>query len=190
MNLSNNVVMDTACCFARVSRASSYDVSKDGVHNCLLKCATLEGITDGEFEDLLSIGCPIRNRDDVTVYRIALIMDKHFKSGEWGMSPRCGSVITLVLNGRSVYARVLKFIKSDGEDACPGYASVCWFSEPTYINSLCPRVTLDGSNIHSEIGTNVIRITQIQPSQVCVELVPSSDVCFMLRDSGYDKLRN
>ena len=130
----------------------------------------------------------IRDRDDVTVFRIAImILDKHFRVGEWGQRPRCGSVITMVLNGRSVYARVLKFIKVDEGDECPGHASVRWFSEPTYVNSLCPRVTLNRSDIRREIDTNVIRITQIQPSQVSVELVTGSDVYYMLRDSGYDK---
>ncbi len=44
-----------------------------------------------------------------------------------------------------------------------------WFSEPTYVNRLCPRVTLDGSDIERELGYSVIRITQIDPSQVVVE---------------------
>ena len=180
--------MDSACCFDRLLKAKKYVVEEDPVHTCFLKSVAVhEGINDREFEDLLRLGCPIRNRDDVTVFRIAMILDKHFRAGEWGQQARCGSVITLVLNGRSVYARVLKFMKVDEGDRCPGYASVRWFSEPTYVNSLCPRVTLNGSDIRREINTNVIRITQIQPSQVSVEIVPDSDVCYMLRDSGYDK---
>ena len=106
------------------------------------------------------------------------------------MSPRCGSVITCVINGRSVYAYVLQFVKTDTEDSCPGYACVRWFSEPVYVNSLCPRVTLDGRDIYREIGSNVIRITQIDPSQVCVEVVPGSDEYYMMRDSGYDVRRS
>ena len=59
------------------------------------------------------------------------------------MSPRCGTVI----NGRSVYECVLKFVKTDRGNVCPGYTCVSWFSESVYVNSLCPRVTLDGSDI-------------------------------------------
>ena len=85
---------------------------------------------------------------------------------------------------------MLQFVKSDLEDVCPGYACVRWFSEPVYINSLCPRVNLDGRDVEREVGSNVIRITQIEPSQVSVEVVPGSDECYMIRDSGYDTRRS
>ena len=67
---------------------------------------------------------------------------------------------------------------------------VCWFSEPTYANPLCPRVTLNGVNILREVGTNVIKITQIDPSQVNVEVVPDRNMFYMIRDSGMDTRRS
>ena len=71
-------------------------------------------------------------------------------------------------------------------DPCPGYASVHWFSEPTYVNRLCPQVTLDGDDVRREVGVNLVRITQIDPSKVSVE--HAGDSFFMIRDSGYDTL--
>ena len=113
------------------------------------------------------IGCRFHDAFDVCVCQIAWILGSHFRAGEWGMHPRCGSVITCVIGGRSLYARVVKFLRVEG-DTHPGYASVRWFSEPTYVNRLTPKVTLDGSLIEEELGSNMIRITQIDPSQVLV----------------------
>ena len=84
-----------------------------------------------------------------------------------GHDPLCVSVITYVIRGRSLYSRVVKFLRVEG-DTHPGYVSVRWFSEPTYVNRLTPKVTLDGSLIEEELGSNMIRITQIDPSQVLV----------------------
>lgn len=188
VNLSTNFGMDAACKYDGF--VSGVSVLGDNYHTCVLSSMDVHArVSVKDFEDLLVIGCPIRDREDLSIFKIAHIMGKHFRSGEWGMSPRCGSVITCVINGRSLYARVVQFVKSDREDRCPGYACVRWFSEPEYVNSLCPRVTLDGRDVHMEIGLNVIRITQIDPSQVSVEVVPGSDECYMIRDSGYDTRR-
>ena len=84
---------------------------------------------------------------------------------------------------------LLKFLKIAG-DECPGYAVVRWFSEPTYVNRLCPRVTLDGSGIEREVSVNVVKITQIDPCQVAVETVPGTDYYNMIRDAGYDTRRS
>jgi hypothetical protein len=70
-----------------------------------------------------------------------------------------------------------------GTDTALSASAWCWFSEPTYVNRLCPRVTLNGSNIYREVGTNVIKITRIDPSQVNVEVVPDRGVFYMIRDS-------
>lgn len=186
INLSANFGIDAACNYDRLASKSCAS-PEDNLHICVLSAKNLyASVSEKEFEDLLVLGCPVRDPDELSVYRIAMIMGKHFKAGEWGMYPRCGSVITCVIHGRSLYARVLNFVKVDtGDDGCPGYACVCWFSEPVYINSLCPRVNLDGSDIEREVG-RVIRITQIDPSQVSIEVVPGSDDFFMIRDSGYD----
>ena len=113
-------------------------------------------------------------------------------AGEWGNTPRCGSVITCVINGRSLYARVKRFIKVD-DDACPGYASVDWFSAPVYLfDDVIPlgvSVTEDGVAVEREVGTTILRITQIDPSPIMVERDVVNGRFVMMRDSGYDTRR-
>lgn len=190
VNLSRNFGVDAACNYDNLASKTCVSSDNSNLHICVLSSRNVyDSVGVKDFEDLLTIGCLVRDPDELSVYRIGKIMDKHFKAGEWGMSPRCGSVITCVINGRSLYARVLQFAKSDRDDSCPGYACVRWFSEPVYVNCLCPRVTLNGVDIEREIGSSVIKITQIDPSQVSVEVVPGSDEFYMIRDSGYDTRR-
>jgi hypothetical protein len=123
-------------------------------------------------------------------YEIAHIMGVHFRAGEWGNIPRCGSVITCVLeldgNRRSVYGRVEVFLTVEG-DCCPGYAVVSWFSLPEYPSGtpLVVRVSSDdGSYIEDRVGS-VIKITTIDPSRVMVE---RGTQFYMIRDSGFDTI--
>ena len=122
---------------------------------------------------------------------IAYILNVHFKSGEWNTTGAwCGSVITCVLDGRSLYARVHRFLCVDG-DSCPGYASVSWFSAPVYPSDtpLIVGVTTDGTDFNTRYGC-ILRITQIEPSRIMVELpYGDSPTYYMMRDSGYDTTR-
>ena len=123
----------------------------------------------------------------VSSYKIADVLGVHFRAGEWGKQ-RCGSVFTCVFKGRSVYGRVDRFLKMDGMENEYLFASVVWFSVPTYPfgNPLVVEVTLDGSKLDREIGC-VIPVTVIDPSRVMVEMPqPGCDVYRMMRDSGYD----
>ena len=128
--------------------------------------------------------------------KIAYIMGTHFKAGEWGQSPRCGSVITCVIpglgpfRGISLYARVERFLRVAGDD-CPGYTSVTWFGRPRYLfgakTPLGVCVDLDGEEeIDRHLGS-VTRITQIDPSPVMVEC--DGDNYMMMRDRGWDTTR-
>ena len=128
----------------------------------------------------------------VSELKVAYIMGVHFRAGEWGQSPRCGSVITCVIHGRgrfhgiSLYARVERFLRIHGDD-CPGYASVTWFGRPRYLfgtkTPLGVCCALDGAAIDKELGS-VIRITQIDPTPVMVEC--DGDNYMMMRDRGWD----
>ena len=122
-----------------------------------------------------------------TQCQIAYILGIHFRAGEWGQIPVCGSVFTCVVDGRSVYGRLVRFFKVDNHDA-PGYASVQWFSEPEYplTTPIVVKVLDDGSTIRKQLGC-IIPITQIDPSRVIVE--PDGDNFWMMRDSGYDTVR-
>ena len=122
-------------------------------------------------------------------FSVAFIMGTHFHAGQWGRRT-CSSVITCVINGRSIYGRVSKFLTIDG-DRCPGYASVIWFGEPHYPlgeNRLEVRVSGDGRAIESEVGC-IIKITQIDPSPIVVETETDGIHYRMMRQSGYDTVR-
>ena len=193
VNLNQRVTVDGACYYAGLTKGRGcFTDDTDTFHTCVLVSPNRqERATVKDLDDVIFLVGNARDQEDLTVYRIDKVLGKHFKAGEWDKSPRCGSVVvvTCVVNGRSLYARVVRFFKSDvPHDSCPGYASVRWFSEPTYDNPLCPKVTLDGTDIEREVGVNVIRITQIDPSQVAVERVGNGSF-YMIRDSGYDTRR-
>ena len=119
-------------------------------------------------------------------FKVAHILGKHFRAGEWG-SFRCGSVITCVMEGCSLYARVNRFLKVDNDD-CEGYASVTWFGIPNYpfvIPLVVKCSKSEPDHLVDELGC-IIRVTQIDPSQVMVERSIYRTHCFMMRDSGFD----
>ena len=189
VHLSGKVTVDSACYYDQLAK-HQVGFTSDRLHECLLTSPLpRERATIEELDDVIHLGSSVTDQDELTVYNIAFILGKHFRSGDWDKIGRCGSVVTFVVNGRSLYARVVRFLKSTVHgELCPGYASVRWFSEPTYENCLCPRVTLNGEDIEREVGTNVVRITQIDPSQVAVERVGDGSF-YMIRDSGYDTRR-
>ena len=161
-------------------------------HRCVLwGRGTLHFPSSQELSDLRLQGVDVKPLS-VTAFEIAYILNHHFKAGEWGHYPRCGSVVTCVIGGRSLYAYVKTFLRVEDDD-CPGYASVCWFSEPLYIfGSECPLgvcVNENGGEVEREVGTCIIRITQIDPSPVMVERDLANGRYFMMRDSGYDTTR-
>lgn len=158
-------------------------------HECVLwGRESLYEPTTKELADLRMLGVDV-GMLSVSEFKIAYILNVHFKAGEWGNTPWCGSVITCVIGGRSLYARVDRFLKVEDDD-CPGYASVEWFSPPTYLfDTSIPLgvcVTEDGRGVDVEVGTSMIRITQIDPSPVIVEWERVNRRCYMMRDSGYD----
>lgn len=116
-------------------------------------------------------------------------MGVHFRAAEWGSYPRCGSVVTCVIDGQSLYARVNKFLTVQG-DASPGFACVTWFSRPQYTarGPLVVKVGEDGGGLDALHGS-VIRITAIHPSRVMVEYSDEPDTYYMMRDSGFDTVR-
>ena len=148
-------------------------------------------LSEEELADLRILGADVEDTLSVTAYNNAHILGKHFRSGEWGQR-RCGSVITCVLAGRSVYARVNRFLKVDGDD-CVGYASVTWFGVPeypAYPNPLIVRCReVDPDGLADAYGC-VVRITQIDPTQVIVEREENHVYCWMMRDSGFDTIRD
>ena len=186
-HLANSANQDIAARFMDFAVAPEVcDVTKDLHHVCVLSSPKECMPTEAEIADLRLLGVSV-DVFSVTVYRIAHIMGVHFRAGEWLKRPRCGSVVTCVVNGRSLYGRVQRFIAVAG-DECPGYASIRWFSEPEYPwgTPLVVCVGDDGSAVHTEVGC-IVKVTAIDPSRVMVEDATSSgDGYYVMRDSGYD----
>ena len=168
------------------------DLPDDLCHGC---CLSMPGrqdslLSESEVGSLRVLGSNVQDIFASTEYNIAWILGKHFRAAEWGKY-RCGSVITCVISGRSVYARVSKFFTIDG-DNCEGYASVTWFGAPEYPLDGSPLVVRcreeEPRRLVDAYGC-VVKITQIDPSQVIVERDENTGYCWMMRDSGYDTIR-
>ena len=188
--LANAYVIDTAAAYLQLfsSGLQNYDATKSPLHTCLLQRKERNAVlTAVEMGDMRMQGLSV-DPASINSYAVAFIMGVHFKAGEWGKRPTCSSVITCVINGRSLYGRVTKFLTIDG-DSCPGYASVCWFGAPQYPlgdNRLEVVVSDDGRTVTREVGC-IVRITQIDPSPVVVE-PDGSNKFRMMRQSGYDTI--
>lgn len=192
-SFASSVARDGAANFLNISEGAPF-ISRTHLrpglpHDCVLwGKPEIYLPTNRELYDLRMQGVDVELLS-VTQFKITYILNVHFKAGEWGEHPRCGSVVTCVIEGRSLYARVKRFLKVKGND-CPGFASVVWFSTPTYLFDdkipLGVCVTDDGTEVDKDVGTSVIRITQIDPSPVIVERDVDNGRFYMMRDSGYD----
>lgn len=188
-NLGNSVSADVSARYMSSVMGKGFDLTTDYHHCCLLSSpdAKFSGLTRKEVNDFRLLGHRVDGLS-ASAFKIAFIMGVHFRAGEWNTHPRCGSVITLTQkDGRSYYARVVRFLKIDGDDS-PGFASVCWFGKPTYPHGVPLVVSVgdDGSAVDFEF-TSIIGITQIEPSRVMVEYDIRPGVFYMMRDSGYDR---
>lgn len=190
MSLAKATLLDVSARFVNV-RDNNEDLRGQRLprqpHQCRLHGRSRAYFpTSAEIADLRLRGARVLDILAVTEYPMASILNIHFKAGEWECRPRCGSVITCVMRGRSLYARVNKFLSVLGDDS-PGYASVSWFSPPEYPTEtpLVVRVTDAGATLDADYGC-IIPITQIEPSRVMVEI--ATDKYFMMRDTGYDRV--
>ena len=93
------------------------------------------------------------------------------------------------MNGRSVYGHVRVFFRVNGDNSCPGYASIKWLSCPEYPQGtpMVVSVTNDDTTLRTELG-HIVRVTKIDPSAVPVEPIPGRQRFYMMRLSGYDTI--
>ena len=196
-NLVHTTAQDIAVHYLSLKDTELRELSRSECHECILSYPVEIILKTREIDDLrIHYNSSVTDHYDVSGFKVAHIMSVHFRAGSWPSYPRCGSVITCVLAGpgrrrRSLYARVNFFFKVSG-DKSPGYASVSWFSEPEYIykdNPLGVKCREDGSGVRDEVGS-VVRITQIDPSQIMVEHEVETGFYFMIRDSGYNTRSN
>ena len=185
--LANSVAIDIAASYIKLCTTRfSYDIKTAFHHTCVLK-QKRRGRTlfsPREMGDMRMCGVAVDSLG-LDCFAVAYIMGVHFHAGQWGRNT-CSSVITCVINGRSLYGRVYKFFTVE-RSSCPGYASVEWFGEPRYPlgdNRLEVVVSDDGEKILDEVGC-IVKITQIDPSPVVVEPDGPSNYR-MMRQSGYD----
>ena len=187
-HLAQSAAIDIATSYIHLCGSlRKYDTRTDPNHNCFLKQKKRRcTFSRREVGDLRMLGLFVDTLE-INAFAVANIMGVHFRAGQWGRRPTCSSVITCVVNGRSVYGYVNKFLHIDRDD-CPGYAAVTWFGIPQYPlgrNRLEVVVSSDSSILDREIGC-IIRITQIDPSPIIVE--PDGDNYRMMRLSGFDRV--
>ena len=195
INLANSSSQDVSARFHTFVASPLYDMYKAPRHSCTLSGHKFNlKLTKPLLGDLRLMGSNVFDENSCIGFPSANIMGCGFKAGEWGQYPRCGSVVTCVMDegadARSLYARVINFFQVIDDDHC-GYASVCWFSEPTYLysdNPLGVRCGEDGSVLDGLCGS-VIRITQIDPTQIMCEHDPTNNIYIMMWDSGWDTRR-
>ena len=183
-HLANSVSADVAARFMNGIVGDQYDITKDMHHQCVLS------FPDSKWRPSRKVVADLRmhgitvDRTVVSGFKIAHIMGIHFRAGEWGCFPRCGSVFTCKLDGDSCYGYVEMFLRVDGNPS-PGFAVVRWFSKPVYPHDipLVVHVRVDGSEVEMVYG-NVIPIAYIDPSRVMVEKGRTEEEgLYMMRDS-------
>ena len=191
--MANNTSQTDTANYFSLCEEDMYELDSADYHRCVLTMAGPRNVvlSEGELVDLHVFGVEVEDVWSITVFHIAHILGKHFRADEWGQR-RCGSVITAVLAGRSVYARVNRFIKVDGDDGA-GYASVTWFGAPEYPahpNPILVRCREDDPDRLVDAYGCIVSIEDIDPSQVMVEREEDHVYCWMMRDSGYDTIRD
>lgn len=120
-HLANSVTTDVSARYMSTAmKKEEYDIARDPHHRCCLSLPDRKWRPSRKvIADLRMLGCVV-DRSSVTAYKIAHVMGIHFRAGEWGSFPRCGSVFTCKLkrqqNGgaSSYYGRVIRFLQVDG----------------------------------------------------------------------------
>lgn len=139
----------------------------------------------------LSCGCRAESCS-AFAHSQATIGGKRFNAGERLLrGRRCGSVITAVIGGRSVYGIVKKFNRVFCScRRVHDFAVVTWFPRPTYPDGdpLTVKIELAGVVDVNNINTvSVIALNDIQPSRVLVEINTENHYMFVMRMEGLDR---
>ena len=120
----------------------------------------------------------------------AKIGGKRFTCGEMlREGRRCGSVVTMVSGGRSVYGLVKKIYRVVCScDSSFDFAIVTWFPNPTYPDRdpLTVEINIAGIDVNNITLVCVVPLTYLQPSRIAVEFDDKRDVMLMYRIDGTD----
>ena len=103
---------------------------------------------------------------------------------------RCGSVVTVVVGGRSRYGMVKRFVRV----FCLclrtyDFAIVSWLPPPVYPDGdpLTVRIDVTHMDVNNIRTLNVVSLNDIQPARVAVDLL-DRPYLYMMRMEGVDTL--
>lgn len=150
----------------------------------------MSGEVMGLIQRCMSCGCQLLH-STLFEYPSAKIGGLRFSAGD-KLKPgtRCGSVVVMRRDNRSVYGLVKKFFRVDC--ACCRFndlACVTWFPYPEYPDGdpLTVRITLNGLDVNNIHTVDVVSLDDIQPSRIIVDIDTLHDCMYMLRIEGLDK---
>ena len=134
-------------------------------------------------------GCHVHNCT-LSTHDLATIGGKSFHAGEkLSLGRSCGSVVTMVSGGRSIYGLVQKFVRVVCTcDRFIDFAIVGWLPFPYYPDSdpLTVVIQLNGLDVNNIAVHQLVPLYDIQPSRVAVEIDTRNDCLYMLRIEGLD----
>ena len=102
---------------------------------------------------------------------------------------RCGSLMTCVMNGKSVYGRIVKFFKRVCDsDSNSLFAYIQWCRIPEYPMKGTPLIVKVRDNASACLVPPVVSIFDIDPSRVINERDDDEGCYYMCRIEGLDKI--
>ena len=140
-------------------------------------------------QTFLQCGCRV-DHSIVHEHKLGKIGGKRFTSGEiLRVGRRCGSVVTMVSGGKSVYGLIKKFYRI--YCACSSFVDfvvVTWFPNPHYPDRdpLTVEIGVRGLDVNNMPRMCVVPLHYIQPSRIAVEMNTEDGKMFMLRMDGID----
>ena len=134
-------------------------------------------------------------RHNLVTYSRCNICGVHFTANQCingDCNKRCGSLITAVINGQSIYGKVVTFFVNTlrcPKNNAPGYAYVEWLNMPDYPMAGTPIVVRLSDNSPSCTESRVISIFDIDPSRIISERSDSERSYYMCRIEGTDTIK-
>ena len=155
------------------------------------KMIAVDADVSGGMQPYLQCDCRVTH-STVYVHKYAEIGGKRFNAGETlRVGVRCGSVFTLVRDGRSMYGLIKSFFRVQcGCRMFTDFAYVTWFPTPCYPDGdpLTVRIVLNGLDINNIPDKHIVSLNDIQPSRICAEIDTVHDCMIMMRMEGIDTM--
>lgn len=192
-SLANSLVRDGTARYFRWRRAARTTRTDKIPITELTSKGKLTELSDSVRDSVqTSIQCGCRvDHCIVHEHKLGKIGGKHFTSGErLRVGRRCGSVVTMVSGGISVYGLVKKFYRIHCE--CSSFVDVVlvtWFPNPHYPDRdpLTVEIEVRGLDVNNMTQMCVVPLYDIQPSRIAVEMNTEENKIYMLRYDGIDE---